>query len=227
MTDKRYSVKEVFATLQGEGFHAGTPAVFVRFTGCNMWSGHDKDRERDAVRNGAECPRWCDTDFRYGTPMTAALIAAEVLTAAKAASIDTLPHIVLSGGEPLLQITDELVDELRAVAPSATIAVETNGTVLPKTSKLDWICVSPKVALPQLKLIAGNELKVVFPAYDPAAYGAIAANFTHRFVQPEAATSTVGVSLLERDNMLRASRWVMANPGWRLSIQGHKVLGIP
>lgn len=227
MSDKNYSVKEVFATLQGEGFHAGTPAVFVRFAGCNMWSGHDEHRERDAARHGAECPLWCDTDFRFGAPMSSTLIAADVLAAAKGAWIDRLPLIVLSGGEPLLQVTDELVDELRGVAPHATIAVETNGTVLPKTSKLDWICVSPKVAVSKLKLVRGNELKVVYPAYDPAAYSSIADNFTHCFVQPEASTERVGVSLLENDNMRRAVKWVMVNPGWRLSVQTHKILHIP
>lgn len=227
MNGKHYNVKEVFATLQGEGFHAGTPAVFVRFAGCNMWSGHDEHRERDATRNAAECPRWCDTDFRFGQRTTASLIAASVLTAAKVARIDPLPHIVLTGGEPLLQVTDELVDELRSVAPLALIAVETNGTVLPKTAKIDWLCVSPKVAPDRLQLQHGQELKVVFPAYDPSAYLGIARNFLYRFVQPEAATSGVGVSVLERDNMMRAAAWVMANPGWRLSVQTHKVIGVP
>lgn len=218
---KTYAIKEIFSTLQGEGFHTGTPAVFIRFVGCNLWSGREGDRDRDAVRNGAECPRWCDTDFVDGERLTVDQICARVGTAP--------PLFVLTGGEPLLQVDHVFCDELHRWFPDATVAVETNGTVLPRVAVgdggIDWVCVSPKVPPDRLLLRQGHELKVVFPAYDPSLYTDL--EFEHRFVQPEALTMSVGKSVIAADNTRRAIDWLKLNPGWRLSMQTHKILEIP
>lgn len=221
-----YRVTEIFYTLQGEGANAGKPAVFVRFAGCNLWSGRDATRARDALRNGVDCPLWCDTDFRRGVPMTSSEIASAVAAHAG------VPLIVLTGGEPLLQVDRELCTVLRATAPQAMLAVETNGTVLPQVpigtvTGIDWVCVSPKRSAADLKLRAGSELKVVFPDYDPMAYAEIALAFDHLFVSPRAPIERVGVSVVSADVMQRAAQWVMDHPRWRLSLQTHKLLSIP
>lgn len=219
-----YAVKEIFYTLQSEGFHAGTPAVFIRFAGCNLWSGRDDARERAAAANRAKCPLWCDTDFVGGTKMS----AQEIADAAAKTGCDVaqLPLIVLTGGEPLLQVDDALTYLLHLTFPFAIIAVETNGTVTPRTAGIDWVCVSPKVDLDKLRLTRGHELKVVWPAYDPAAYRSIWGRFHHRYVSAEATTSSVGNSLISQTNLLSASEWVMRNPGWNLTVQSHKIIGI-
>lgn len=225
---KTYAVREVFYTVQGEGFHAGTPAVFIRFAGCNMWSGRDEHRQRDAKRNAAECPRWCDTDFAEGEELTASRITAEAMHAAFKAGVpeaSDVPLIVLTGGEPLLQVDDELLRALRVGLPSALIAVETNGTVEPRAA-VDWITVSPKQAPSRLKLLEGDELKVVFPAYDPLAYSKYSEGFEFLYVSAEAATSSVGQSVIVQDNLKRAAEFVMANPAWSLTLQAHKIVGV-
>lgn len=212
-----YAIAEAFYTLQGEGYHAGTPAQFIRFAGCNVWSGRDEDRDRDARRNGARCPRFCDTDFvvkqrvRFG----------ELELAAPA----DVPLVVLTGGEPLLQIDQRVVDALRERFPRALVAVETNGTC-PLPCSVDWVCVSPKVAVERLALRSGDELKVVVPAYDPADYEAIADGFTHRWVSAEAQALDVGRSLLVGDVLRAAAEWTMAHPRWRMTVQTHKVIGL-
>lgn len=221
-----YRVKEIFYTVQGEGYHAGTAAVFVRFTGCNMWTGRAEHRERDAARNGAECPKWCDTDFADGDPLD----LGELLQAC----MDTLqlpnalPLVVLTGGEPLLQVDRALVEGLRFAFPFATIAVETNGSMEPKPGvQLDWICVSPKQAPERIQLVAGDEFKVVYPAYNPGDYIDIAMGFDHLFVSAEAETTEVGKSLIVKDNLSRAAQFCMENPMWRLTLQSHKIIGVP
>lgn len=217
-----YSIKEVFYTLQGEGYHAGTPALFIRFSGCNLWSGRQGHRERDAVRNDAECPRWCDTDFADGERMTVDAL----LGVAMGEAPEDVPLIVLTGGEPYLQIDEPLLDALRTAFDNAIIAVETNGTVEPK-AEVDWICVSPKVPIDRLKIREGDELKVVFPGYDPTYYAELAGlGFDHHFVSPEASTHAVGDSLISADNTARTIAFVQANPTWRLSLQSHKILGV-
>lgn len=231
---KSYRIVELFRTIQGEGFHAGRASVFVRFAGCNLWSGNEETRARDADRHGAKCPLWCDTDFRVGTPMT----ASEVALAVRDQTSGIIEHVVLTGGEPLLHIDVEFITELRRWNPNITIAIETNGTVLPRDGVelarcewalkaphlIDWVCVSPKVPMSQLKLTTAHELKVVVPDYDPLEYGDFDADFY--YVQPRAQTSAVGVSVLDRDSMRRAAAFVMLNPTWKLGIQSHKVVGL-
>lgn len=213
-----FALTEVFGTLQGEGRWAGHRAVFVRFSGCNQWSGQDETRERDAERNGNQCARFCDTDFsprmRLTTPELVELVANQM---------NSPDLVVLTGGEPALQVTTELVCELRG-ATAARVAMETNGTVNVDGLALDWVTVSPKVSADRLKQRTGDELKVVYPAYDPAAYASLAGNFGHCFVQPEATPGSK--SAVEIDNMRRAAQWVMENPGWALSVQTHKVVGL-
>lgn len=238
-----YSIKEVFPTLQGEGVHAGRFAVFVRFTGCNLWTGRHADRERDAERHGARCPRWCDTDFADGDRMD----LAEVMEAIDAAADHygavrtrkrgevSMPRgtpglIVFTGGEPLLQLDAALLDAVRDDYPDFTTAVETNGTVLPRDGvRVDWVCVSPKVPAAQLKVRTGGELKVVYPAYDPLDYDEVAEGFAHRWVSPEAQvlSDAVGRSSLSATATRSAADFCLRHPHWRLSLQAHKVVGLP
>jgi len=225
---RKYSIKDTFYTVQGEGAHAGTPALFIRMSGCNMWSGLEPHRQRDAKRNGALCPLWCDTDFAHGTMMGGVDLAKRTGGTFPC----DVPLVVITGGEPLLQVDREFIAVVRSIAPDAVIAVETNGTVLPKVPVgvrhgLDWICVSPKLPVDRLKLKHGNELKVVFPAYDPTAYESIRDNFEHAFVSAEATTTGVGKSLISNSNLQNAADFVMRRPGWRLSLQSHKIIGVP
>ena len=218
-----YVIKEMFATLQGEGYWTGTPALFVRFAGCNLWSGHEQDRERDANRNNAACPRWCDTEFTGGGAYTVSQICDDLMDLARRAGMSSVPLIVFTGGEPLLQLTvnlcDELTDRLRT-----RLAVETNGTVALSEnlrSRL-WVTVSPKVEPSRIKVRYGNELKVVMPGYDPARYRSTLGDFEHYFVQAQG-----NGTILDRENQARAVAYVQHNPRWRLSVQTHKILNIP
>jgi organic radical activating enzyme len=207
-----YRVKEVFATLQGEGFHAGCAAVFVRFAGCNQWSGRDHDRRRDAARHGNRCALFCDTEFVGGDVLTAAQIRD---LAARHGAGQSVP-IVLTGGEPLLQVDAGLASALRETG--ALLHVETNGTVTPRAA-LDWTTCSPKTAPSVLALRVCDELKVVVPAYDPNEYiGAIEARFL--YVQAEDGPAF-------RENTAKAVAFVQAHPEWRLSVQTHKFINIP
>ncbi len=209
-----YAVKEIFYTLQGEGANTGRPAVFCRFAGCNLWSGREADRA-DAI-----C-RFCDTDF-VGTDGLGGGKFADATTLAAAvrhawpASAGARPFVVCTGGEPLLQLDDALIDALHG--EGCAIAVETNGTcAAPKG--LDWICVSPKAGAP-LTLTAGDELKLVFPqaGIDPALFEHLA--FNHFFLQPMDGPER------ERNTAL-AVEFCLTHPRWRLSLQTHKLLGIP
>jgi 7-carboxy-7-deazaguanine synthase (Cx14CxxC type) len=211
-----YAVKEIFYTLQGEGANAGRAAVFCRFTGCNLWTGRESDRSH------AIC-RFCDTEF-VGTDGVgggrfedAAALARAVRAAwpAAAASI-ARPLVVCTGGEPLLQLNEPAIAALHA--EGFEIAVETNGTLLPPAG-LDWICVSPKAEAP-LVLTRGDELKLVFPQAggDPERYRGLA--FRHFFLQPMDGPDR------ERNTAL-ALEYCLGHPEWRLSLQTHKMLGIP
>lgn len=211
-----YRVKEVFATLQGEGAQAGSAAVFCRFTGCNLWTGREEQRA-DAI-----C-RFCDTDF-VGTdgPGGGTFADADALAdAIEATWVETGAGaegrlVVCTGGEPLLQLDDALVRALHA--RGFRVAVETNGTK-PAPPGLDWICVSPKAGT-ELVLTEGDELKLVHPqdGVDPADYEGLA--FTHRFLQP--------MDGPDRDAATAACiAYCRAHPRWRLSLQTHKYLGIP
>jgi 7-carboxy-7-deazaguanine synthase (Cx14CxxC type) len=208
-----YAVKEIFKTLQGEGANAGRAAVFCRFAGCNLWSGREADRA-DAVCN------FCDTDFvgvdgpgggKFETPDD---LAQAIEAAWDGEEKDRF--VVFTGGEPLLQLDSGLV---RAVHDRGfAIAVETNGT-LEAPAGIDWICVSPKADAP-LKLKAGNELKLVYPQpeIDPDALTGLP--FAHFWIQP-----MDGPDL--RDNIAASVRYCLAHPKWRLSLQTHKIIGIP
>ena len=207
-----YSVKEIFLTLQGEGANAGRTAVFCRFAGCNLWSGREEDRA------SAVC-QFCDTDF-VGTDGTlggkfASAEALAQLIAAQWPAGAGKRLVVLTGGEPLLQVDGALVDALHAQA--FEIAVETNGTVAPPPG-LDWLCVSPKAGS-TLVVTEGQELKVVIPQ-DGLDLDALAAlPFAHHFVQAMDGP-------LARRNTELAIGLCQADPRWRLSVQTHKLLGI-
>ncbi|MGV9795284.1 7-carboxy-7-deazaguanine synthase [Gordonia sp. NPDC003422] len=208
-----YKVKEIFYTLQGEGTHAGRPAVFCRFASCNLWTGREKDRHR------AVC-QFCDTDF-VGTDgpgggkfATAADLASAV--SAKWTSTTGEKMVVCTGGEPLLQLDEKLIDALHA--RGFYVAVETNGTVSPP-SGIDWLCVSPKKNAP-LVVTGGNELKLVYPQEDlsPASFETL--DFARFRLQPLDDAKT-------DENTAAAVTYCLENPQWQLSLQTHKLLGIP
>lgn len=208
-----YTLKEIFFTLQGEGFHTGRPAVFARFSGCNLWTGREEDRQ------AATCT-FCDTDFvgvgpDGGRYATADALADAVASRWPAGAVGGEPFVVCTGGEPLLQLDDAAVDALHA--RGFAVAVETNGTqAAPRT--IDWITVSPKAGAP-LVLDRGDELKLVFPQRDAAPGRFEALAFRHWFLQPmdgpDLAASTSA-----------ATAYCLAHPRWRLSLQTHKLLGI-
>lgn len=208
-----YHVKEIFYTLQGEGGQSGRAAVFCRFAGCNLWSGREQDRA------GAVCT-FCDTDF-VGTdgPGGGRFADAQSLAAAVAARWPTgQPRalVVCTGGEPALQLDQAAVDALHAAG--FEIAIETNGT-LPLPQGLDWVCVSPK-GESELQVRAGDELKLVYPqpGVEPAAFEAL--EFRHFFLQPMDGPAAAA-------NTRAAVDYCLAHPRWRLSLQTHKLLGIP
>jgi 7-carboxy-7-deazaguanine synthase (Cx14CxxC type) len=206
-----YSVKEIFYTLQGEGARAGRAAVFLRFSGCNLWSGQEKDRA------GAVCT-FCDTDF-VGTDGLGGGKFAEAASLAQAVAAQWpgggRPYVVCTGGEPLLQLDAPLIAALHDAG--FEIAIETNGTLLPPPG-IDWICVSPKADAPQL-LKRGDELKLVYPQEggDPARYAG--QQFRHFFLQPMDGANRAA-------HTQAAIGYCMAHPQWRLSLQTHKITGI-
>ena len=208
-----YSIKEIFYTLQGEGANAGTPAVFCRFAGCNLWSGREEDRAT------ATCD-FCDTDFvgtdgPGGGKFTSADTLADAIAAEWPAASGGRRFVVCTGGEPLLQLDRAAIEALHA--RGFRIAVETNGTIAPPAG-LDWICVSPK-AEAALAVRAGNELKLVFPQPEapPERFEALA--FEHFFLQP--------MDGMRREaNTREAVAYCLAHPRWRLSLQSHKIIGI-
>jgi 7-carboxy-7-deazaguanine synthase (Cx14CxxC type) len=207
-----YAVKEIFYTLQGEGFHAGRAAVFCRFAGCNLWSGRESDR------SSAVCT-FCDTDF-VGTDGEGGGKFASAEELAKAVA-DFWPKsdggrrfVVCTGGEPLLQLDAALIDALHAC--NFEIAIETNGTIAVPEG-VDWVCVSPKSGA-TLVVERGDEIKVVYPqAVDPRRYKGLA--FRHYFIQP-----MDGVEA--KESLAAAIKFCGENPRWRLSLQTHKLLGI-
>lgn len=207
-----YAVKEMFYSLQGEGRHAGRPAVFCRFAGCNLWSGRERDRAT------AEC-RFCDTDFvgtkgdgggRFRTADELAGAIADMWLGQGGQR-----YVVLTGGEPLLQVDAGLVDALHR--SDFEVAVETNGTLSAPTS-IDWITVSPKGSTP-LAQVTGHELKLVFPqeGVDPGAFEGLA--FNHHLLQPMDGPEI-------ETNTQAAIAYCLDHPQWRLSLQTHKFMGI-
>jgi 7-carboxy-7-deazaguanine synthase (Cx14CxxC type) len=209
-----YAVKECFYTLQGEGKHAGRPAVFLRFAGCNLWSG------READRAGAVCT-FCDTDFvgtdgdGGGTFRTPEALAAHVADRWPASGGGT-PYVVCTGGEPTLQLDAPLVSALHGVG--FEIAVETNGT-RPVVAGVDWICVSPKAGAPVVQT-RGDELKLVYPQDTAMPERFADLDFRHFLLQPMDGPSRAA-------NTQAAVAYCLAHPQWGLSLQTHKSLGIP
>jgi 7-carboxy-7-deazaguanine synthase len=207
-----YAVKEVFLTLQGEGAHAGRRAVFCRFSGCNLWSGREADRE------DAQC-RFCDTDFvgidgtrggRFDGAEDLAAVVEEEWGREKEGR-----WVVLTGGEPLLQVDETLIEALHR--RGFAVAVETNGTIDPP-SGLDWLCVSPKAGT-ELRVCAGHELKLVYPqaGAPPEEFTALA--FERFSLQPMDGPNAA-------ENTAKAVDYCLKHPAWRLSLQTHKTLGI-
>ena len=209
-----YAVKEIFYTLQGEGANTGRPAVFCRFAGCNLWTG------READRHDATC-KFCDTDFvgtdgPGGGKFGDAPALASAVAAAWPPEAGGVPMVVCTGGEPLLQLDTPLLDALHA--EGFVVAVETNGTV-PPPAGIDWLCVSPKAGAP-LTVTQGNELKLVYPQADAEPSQFEGLDFDHFYLQP--------MDGPEREaNTAAALRYCLAHPRWRLSLQTHKLLGIP
>lgn len=204
-----YKIKEIFTTLQGEGYHTGTAAVFVRFTGCNLWSGLEKDRNKGA----GSCSLWCDTDFVGGEKYSLTELVDEIYKIA-----GRIRYVVFTGGEPLLQLDNQLLEAL----PDFYTAVETNGTIDPMELELDWICMSPKKGT-ETVIPIGDEMKVIFPQvgmdYEEL-YRNHHQDFKHFFIQPMD-------GLYREMNTALAIQYVKDHPNWRLSIQSHKYLSIP
>lgn len=213
-----YSVKEAFYTLQGEGAHTGRAAVFLRFAGCNLWSGLERDRAT------AVC-RFCDTDFvgtngaGGGKFREASALAAHVAAIWEAnAAAAGKPYVVCTGGEPLMQLDEALIGALHEAG--FEIAIETNGT-LPAPPGIDWICVSPK-ANAVLAQTSGSELKLIYPQDEPEAQPErfVSLDFQHFFLQPR--DDGPGVS-----HVAATAEYCLKNPRWRLSLQTHKLTGLP
>lgn len=208
-----YSVKEAYYTLQGEGAQTGRAAVFLRFAGCNLWSGLERDRA------GAVCT-FCDTDFvgvdgpGGGKFADADALAGHVVAMWKGG--DGAPYVVCTGGEPLLQLDEDLIAAFHA--RGFAVGVETNGTIAAPAS-LDWICVSPK-STAELKQVSGNELKLVYPQVDapPERFASLA--FGNFFLQPMDGPD-------RKVSQEACIAYCLAHPQWRLSLQTHKMTGIP
>lgn len=211
-----YAVKEIFLTLQGEGINAGRRAVFLRFAGCNLWSGREQDRA------DAQC-RFCDTDFtglngaQGGRYRDCAELVAKVKEIWEHGLTDGSPRafIVITGGEPMLQVDDALIDALHVAG--FEIAIETNGT-LPVPRSIDWITVSPKAGTEVVQR-SGDELKLVWPQPGSDPDQLEQWDFSHFLVQPMDSPSA-------NDNRIAAIRFVIEHPSWRLSLQTHKLIGL-
>ena len=208
-----YRVKEIFLTKQGEGYHTGRDSVFVRFSGCNLWSGLEKDRDN------AIC-KWCDTDFVgtdgiNGGRYTKKEIV-NIIDQLWPESHSGIPFVVCTGGEPLLQLDQALVDEVHK--SGFEIAIETNGTYLPPDN-IDWICVSPKKDS-NLVLKFGDELKFVYPQpnFNPKTFEKY--DFDHYYIQPMDGNHY-------HKNEKISKEFINDNPNWKLSLQTHKILGFP
>ena len=207
-----YQIKEMYYTLQGEGARAGRPSVFCRFTGCNLWSGREKDRS-EAVCN------FCDTDFVGVDGPGGGKFAASLELSAAIALLwpneEPNKYIVFTGGEPGLQLDGELIDQLHA--KNFEVAVETNGTLNLPTN-IDWLTVSPK-ADSTLKIKAGNELKLVYPQENVSPQSYEDLNFENFYLQP--------MDNADKDkNTQRTIQYCLENPKWKLSLQTHKYMGI-
>jgi 7-carboxy-7-deazaguanine synthase len=208
-----YAVKEIFLTLQGEGAQAGRRAVFLRFAGCNLWSGREEDRAT------ATC-QFCDTDFVGTNGENGGKYADAVALADKVQSLwgeaGGTPYVVITGGEPMLQLDAALIDALHA--RGFEIGVESNGT-LPAVPGIDWLCISPKAGSDVVQT-KGNELKLVWPQPGSDWQTMESWSFDHFLIQPMD-------SVARAENLQAAIQFVMDHPKWRLSLQNHKALGLP
>ena len=208
-----YKIKEIFLTKQGEGFHTGRKSVFIRFSGCNLWSGLEKDRHK-AICN------WCDTDFIGTDGINGGNYSLDevikIVCELWPINNDEKPFVVCTGGEPLLQLDQFFVDEIHK--NGFEIAIETNGTCLPP-DKIDWVCVSPKNNT-NLIIKNGDELKFVYPQsnFEPQQFENF--NFNHFFIQP-----MDGINY--NKNIKMSKKFIEKNPKWKLSLQTHKILGFP
>ena len=208
-----YKIKEIFLTKQGEGYHTGRNSVFIRFSRCNLWSGLEKDR-RKAICN------WCDTDFVGTDGINGGQYTKEeivnIIHQLWPENYTLNPFIVCTGGEPLLQLDQPLVNEMHKAG--FEIAIETNGTCLPP-DKIDWICVSPKKNT-DLILKNGDELKFVYPqlGFEPQQFEKF--SFNHFFIQPMDGNNY-------NKNEKISKEFIKKNPRWKLSLQTHKILGFP
>lgn len=209
---KNYKVKEIYYTLQGEGAQTGRPAVFCRFTGCNLWSGREEDRAT------AIC-QFCDTDFwgtdgQNGGRYTAEELAQQVIALWPDPEVGK-PYVVCTGGEPLLQLDEPLIEAFHEAG--LEVAVETNGT-LPAPAGLDWICMSPKAGT-EIVLTKGDELKLVYPQFgaEPELYTHL--DFQHFFLQPMDSPQ-------QAENIQATVQYCLQHPQWRMSLQTHKVMQI-
>jgi organic radical activating enzyme len=233
-TETTYRVKNIFRTVQGEGFWAGRPAVFIRLVGCNMWSGYEEDRERDAERTGADCPLWCDTDF---TKEGSDDLMAEGLAGKMKEEGGEIDFCVLTGGEPFLQADAPLIETLHEAGYQ--VSIETNGTVpiedafwseeRGKAVPPDWITCSPKLPEDKLKLERFDELKLIVPDYRPSNYQDFAKRGIRHEVNGEQ-SRILQVQPEDGPRLEEAKRLAVEiatrNPDWRVSVQAHKMLGI-
>ncbi len=209
-----YSVKEIFLTLQGEGAQAGRRAVFLRFSGCNLWTGREEDRSK------AVC-QFCDTDFvgadgENGGKFASAEELAQKVKEVWGRTVAGTPYVVITGGEPMLQLDGPLVGALHD--QGFEIGVESNGT-LPATPGIDWLCISPKAGSAVVQR-TGQELKLVWPQLGSGWQDMQRWGFDHFLIQPMD-------NAARAENLAEAIEFVMANPQWRLSLQNHKALGLP
>jgi 7-carboxy-7-deazaguanine synthase len=213
---KSYAVKEIFLTLQGEGAQTGRRAVFLRFAGCNLWSGLEKDR------SSAIC-QFCDTDFIGMDGENGARYADADALANKVAQIwgagTGHRYVVMTGGEPMLQVDADLVAALHK--HGFEVAMESNGTIAAEPS-IDWVCISPKAGSDVVQR-SGNELKLVWPQIGSGTREMEGWDFAHFLIQP----MDSGSESINQANILAATAFVQDNPKWRLSLQNHKILGLP
>ena len=206
-----YAIKEIYYTIQGEGFHTGRPAVFVRFSGCNLWTGREEDRHK------AIC-QFCDTDF-WGTDGVEGGKYTKESLSTKIKELWPIDSdkifIVCTGGEPALQLDQELVDYLHQ--KDIEIAIETNGT-LALPDHIDWICMSPK-AHTEIVVSKGHEIKIVFPqkGIDPSDFESL--DYQHYYLQPMD-------SVEQEENIFKVQEYCLLHPKWKMSLQTHKILGI-
>ncbi len=210
MTNKKYKIKEIFYSIQGEGYHAGRPAIFIRFSGCNLWNGKEQGRDK------AIC-KFCDTDFvgtdgQNGGVYTANQLVNKILNIS---SDFNCRFLVFTGGEPLLQFDNELLKSLKE--NELYVAMETNGT-LKAIKGIDWLTVSPKSGANFMQK-SGDEIKIVYPQdnLDPVKY--LNLNFKHFYLQPKD-------DFNQKENIAKTLEYCLAHPKWRLSMQLHKILGV-